>query len=312
MLRGRFGEKRASGSSLNPSSPRLAGPATVKLLVGPDGHDFLVPRKILSSCFFFRQHLDTARIEFDKGQPHLVLILEDQHPDTFELFAYWMNERRNFDKFIDVAEANNSCQELQWDLVNLHLFAAQTDLPALQDSAMDAIQDVYLRCNWDINPKLINYIYTACDPQESCRLRKWSVAMTAWTLGGVVTTEMSNNIQYLFHKCPDFWTEYHSHTRKMAQTGLEDHFKNPQLRLPSNHLRNEERQFGFRQCSFHTHRSTVGQGPCPHASSLSPLFPSPYTEGYFESDSERTESRFGSRMVSPCSDTIPESDLETS
>ncbi|KAI0899345.1 hypothetical protein F4806DRAFT_250158 [Annulohypoxylon nitens] len=310
MLRGRFNEKKASGSSPK-TSPRLAGPATVKLLVGPGSQEFLVPRDILASCSYFRQHLDTARIEFEKGQPHLVMILEDQCPDTFELFAYWLNGRRNFDKFIDAAEANNSCKELHWDLVNLHLFAAQIDIPALQDCTMDAIQDVYLRCNWDINPKLISYVYKATDPQESCRLRKWIVAMTAWTLGGVVTTEMSKNIQRLFDQCPDFWAEYHSHTRKLTQTGLEGHFKNPQLRLPSNNLRNEERQFGFRQCSFHTHRSTVGQGRCPHAASLSPLAVSPYTDGYTESDSERGESRFGSRMVSPCSDTIPESDLET-
>ncbi|KAI1375529.1 hypothetical protein F4677DRAFT_108941 [Hypoxylon crocopeplum] len=313
MLRGIFAEKRASSASSLNSSPRLTGQDTVKMLVGPDNQEFLIPRMLLASCQYFRQRIDTARIEFEKGgQAHLVMTLEDQCPDMFGLFAYWINERRNFDKFIDAAEADRSCKELHWDLVNLHLFAAQVDLPALQDCAMDAIQDVYLRCNWDITPKLINYVYTSCDPQESCRLRKWIVAMTAWTLGGVVTTEMSNSIQGLFDKCPDFWAEYHSHTRKMAKTGLEGHFKNPQLRLPSNNLRNEERQFGFRQCSFHTHRSTVGQGRCPHATSLSPLVPSPFTDGYFESDSELGESRFGSRMVSPSSDTIPESDLEIS
>ncbi|KAI0829977.1 hypothetical protein F5Y06DRAFT_210037 [Hypoxylon sp. FL0890] len=311
MYRGRFGEKRASSASSLNSFPRLAGPATVKLLVGPENEEFIVPREVLASCSYFRQRIDTARIEFEKGQAHLVITMEDQCPDMFELFAYWMNERRNFDRLIDAAETNHSCKRLHWDLVNLHLFAAQIDLPALQDCAMDAIQDVYLRRNWDIDPKLINHVYKSCDPQESCRLRKWIVAMTAWTLGGVVTNEMSKAIQRLFDQCPDFWAEYHSHTRKMAQTGLEGHFKNPQLRLPSNNLRNEERQFGFRQCSFHTHRSTVGQGRCPHAASLSPLVPSPYTDGYVESDSDRGESRLGSRMVSPCSDTIPESDLET-
>ncbi|KAI2616597.1 hypothetical protein GGR54DRAFT_233855 [Hypoxylon sp. NC1633] len=310
MSRGRFPERRASISPMN-SSPKLAGPATVRVLVGPDNREFLIPRKLLASCQYFHQRMDTARIEFEKGQPHLVMFLEDQCPDMFELFVYWINERRNFDRFIDAAEADRSCKELRWDLVNLHLFAAQVDLPALQDCAMDAIQDIHLRCNWDISPKLINYVYTSCDPQEGCRLRKWIVAMTAWTLGGVVTTEISNSIQHLFDKCPDFWAEYHSHTRKMAKTGLEGNFKNPQLRLPSNNLRNEERQFGFRQCSFHTHRSTVGQGKCPHATSLSPVVPSPFTDGFVESDSDRGESRFGSQMVSPSSDTIPESDLET-
>lgn len=285
------------------------------MLVGPDGKEFVIPRKLLASCAYFRQRIEeSARVaNFEKGgQPQLVMNLEDQCPDMFELFAHWISERRNFDKFIDAAEARRACRELHWDLVNLHLFAAQVDLPALQDSAMDAIQDVYLRCNWDISPKLIAYVYTACDPQESCRLRKWIVAMTAWTLGGVVGTEMADGIRMLFEQCPDFFAEYHSHTRKMARSGLEGHFKNPQLRLPSNNLRGEERQFGFRQCSFHTHRSTVGQGRCPHAVSLSPLVPSPYTDGYVESDSDRGESRFGSHMVSPTSDTIPESDLETS
>ncbi|KAI1386981.1 uncharacterized protein F4822DRAFT_331579 [Hypoxylon trugodes] len=311
MARAKYIEKGASTGSLN-SSLRLAGPATVKLLVGPDGQEFLVPRKLLVSCHYFRQRIDTARLEFEKGQASLVMTLEDQCPDMFELFTYWLNERRNLDRFIDTAEIDHSCKELHWDLVNLHLFAAQIDIPALQDCAMDAIQDVYLRCNWDISPKLINYVYTSCDPQESCRLRKWIVAMTAWTLGGVVTTEMNNNIQRLFDQFPDFSAEYHSHTRKMAKSGLESHFKNPQLRLPSNNLRNEERQFGFRQCSFHTHRSTVGQGRCPHTTPLSPLLaPSPFTDGYIESDSDRGESRFGSRMVSPSSDAIPESNLET-
>ncbi|OTB03096.1 hypothetical protein M426DRAFT_45814, partial [Hypoxylon sp. CI-4A] len=246
------------------SAPELAGPAYVKLLVGRDNQAFVMSRKVLASCQYFRKRLDAARVEVEKGHRFLVISLEDHSPDVFELFAYWMNERRNFDKFIDVAEADNSWKELHWDLVSLHLFAAQVGLPGMQDCALDAIQDVYLRCNWDINPKLINYIYTSCDPQESCRIRKWIVAMTAWTLGGVVSKDLSRKIQRLLEKCPDFWAEYHSHTRKMAQTGLEGHFKNPQLRLPSNNLRNEERQFGFRQCSFHTHRSTVGQGKCPH------------------------------------------------
>ncbi|KAI5862723.1 hypothetical protein GGS23DRAFT_90220 [Durotheca rogersii] len=306
MPRGRFAEKRASVCTPN----SLAGPATVRVLVGPDNHQFLIARKLLASCQYFREFIDGARIEFVKGQAQLVVVLEDLSPNMFELFAYWIAEQRNLDRFIDIAEADRTCKELHWDLVSLHLFAAQIELPALQDCALDAIQDIYLRRNWDINPKLISYVYKSCDPQESCRLRKWIVAMTSWTLGGVVPTDLSNSIQRLFDQCPDFLAEYHTHTRKMAKSGLEGHFKNPQLRLPSNNLRNEERQFGFRQCSFHTHRSTVGQGRCPHTVSLSPI--SPYADGSVESDSDHYESRFGgSRMVSPCSDTIPESDLET-
>ncbi|KAI1776496.1 hypothetical protein F4818DRAFT_351172 [Hypoxylon cercidicola] len=315
MLRGRMLERGASASSQSSqsSTPKLAGPAVVKMLVGPDSREFILSRKLLASCRYFRQRLDSAPVDFGKGgQPQLVMRLEDQCPDMFELFAYWIDTRRNFDRYIDAAEARRACEELHWDLVNLHLFAAQIDAPALQDCAMDAIQDVYLRRNWDINPRLVAYVYTSCDPQESCRLRKWIVAMTAWTLDGAAAADgMADGIHLLFERCPDFWAEYHTHTRKMARSGLEGHFKNPQLRLPSNHLRNEERQFGFRQCSFHTHRSTVGQGRCPHVVSFSPLVSSPYTDGYVESDSDRAESRFGSRIVSPTSDTIPESDLET-
>ncbi|KAL7628220.1 hypothetical protein AAE478_002419 [Parahypoxylon ruwenzoriense] len=297
MLRGKFAEKRASICTLT----SLAGPATVKVLVGPKKRRFMIPTKLLAPCQYFRERIDTARIEFVKGQAHFLVALEDRCPDMFELFTYWLTERRSLDKFIDAAEANHSCKELHWDLVNLHLFAAQIDLPALQDCAMDAIQDVYLRRNWDINPKLINYVYTSCDPRESCRLRKWIVVMTSWTLGGVVSTDMSNRIQRLFDKCPDFWAEYHTHTRKMAKSGLEGPFKNPQLRLPSNNPRNEERQFGFRQCSFHTHRSTIGQGRCPHTTTLSPIVLSPYTDDYIELDLDRGESRFGgSRMFSLC------------
>ncbi|KAI0172037.1 hypothetical protein GGR52DRAFT_452931 [Hypoxylon sp. FL1284] len=314
MQRGRVFEKRASSASSQTSTPRLPGPAMVKMLVGPSGREFVIPRKLLVSCFFFRQSIETAaRVELEKGQPVVVLALEDQCPDMFELFAFWVVERRNLDKFIDAAEARRSCKELLWNLVNLHLFAAQVDLPALQDCAMDAIQDVHLRCNWDVSPKLIGYAYTACDPQESCRLRKWIVAMTAWTLGGVAAPDVAAGVEALLERCPDFWAEYHSHTRKMARTGLEGHFKDPQLRLPSNNLRTEERQFGFRQCSFHTHRSAVGQGRCPHHAALSSLSPSllpPRTDLYVESDSDRGDSRFGSRMVSPTSDVIHESDLE--
>ncbi len=99
----------------------------------------------------------------------------------FELFCYWIVERKGFDDFIDEAEADETeaddiCEGLHWDLVNLHLFAAQLQLAEVQDLAMDAIQDLYLRRNWDIVPALVEYVYQECDPGESCRLRKWIVA----------------------------------------------------------------------------------------------------------------------------------------
>lgn len=115
-------------------------------------------------------------MEFHNGTAHLVVTLQDQCPDMFDLFCYWINERRDFHYFIDEAEGDGSCKDLHWDLINLHLFAAQLQIPELQDLAMDAIQDLYLRCNWDIKPELIRYVYQECDPRDSCRLRKWIVA----------------------------------------------------------------------------------------------------------------------------------------
>jgi hypothetical protein len=172
----------------------------------------------------------------------------------------------------------------------------------LQDVAMDALQDLYLRCNWEINPELIKYVYTQCDPEESYRLRnlrKWIVAMIAWRM---VDPE-DGSLETFFGECAGLREEYSSHLSKVAASRLEVDCKNPQLRLPSNSLRNEERQFGYRQCSFHTHRSTVGQRHCPHAHSLSPLICSPLSDGYVESDSDRSNSRsgsrFGSRKASP-------------
>jgi hypothetical protein len=67
--------------------------------------------------------------------------------------------------------------------------------------------------------------------------------------------------------------------------------KNPQLRLPMNKLRNEERFFGFRQCSFHSHRSTIGEGVCPLTQVHSPSKPSPWmrTKEDLESDDSDTD-----------------------
>ncbi|KAI1339614.1 hypothetical protein F5Y15DRAFT_416007 [Xylariaceae sp. FL0016] len=308
MMRSRIAERRSSVCSLS----ELAGPDKVKVVVGADRRDFFIPRKLLASCDFFREQIDCAPLELSNGQPHLVIRLEGQCPDMFGLFSYWLEERRGFARFIDEAEVENTCDELHWDLVNLHLFAAQVDLPTLQDLAMDSIQDLYLRCNWEINPKLVSYVFTECGPEESCRLRKWIVAMIAWTLGGIGSARLADRIRLLLEYCLDLQQEYRAHHRGMAKSRLESRFKNPQLRLPSNILRSEERQFGFRQCTFHTHRSTVGQGKCPHmySLSLSSMPPSPSTDGFVDSDSDQSEIRFGSRMVSPCSDTIFESDME--
>ncbi|KAH9908805.1 hypothetical protein F4778DRAFT_365416 [Xylariomycetidae sp. FL2044] len=306
-----LGRRRSAAKRLSVCSlSTLSGPDTAKVIVGVDRKEVFIPRKLLATCQFFRDRIDDARLEFANGQAHLVICLEDQCPDMFELFTFWLYERRGFARFIDDAEIDDRCRDVSWDFVNLHLFAAQINQPALQDLAMDAIQDLFLRCNWDIDPKLIDYVYTECDADTSCRLRKWIVAMTAWTLSGLETKRLGEQIRKLFDASPEFRNEYEVHLRKMAKSRLEVRFKNPQLRLPSNNLRTEERQFGFRQCTFHTHRSSVGQGKCPHMLVMSPSVMSPLTDGYVDSDSDRGESRFGSRMVSPSSDVIRESDEE--
>ncbi|ORY62272.1 uncharacterized protein BCR38DRAFT_437990 [Pseudomassariella vexata] len=217
----------------------------------------------------------------------------------FELFLHWLYERNDFQQHIDEAEANNCCEDLHDDLINLHLFAAQIELAPLQDIAMDAIQDIYLRCNWDIRPRLVSYIYTECSPIHSCRIRKWIVAMTAWSLGGdLEQSATGGKMEVLFQKFPDFWADYVSHLSKTSKNRIKLHFKNPQLRLPTNNLRNEERHFGFRQCSFHTHRSSVGQGKCPHTLAQQQYrAESPVSSEY--SDSSSPGLIFPEDMVSP-------------
>jgi len=260
---------------------------TVKVIIGSEGDEFFIPRRLLASCEYFRTHLDFSHI----------VRLDGQCPDMFRLFEYWLFERRSLNKFIEEAESKGTCESLHWDLVNLQLFAANIGEAALQDMAMDALQDLYLRCNWEIDPQLVKHVYTECYYLRN--LRKWIVAMIAWGVGDAEADGAVDTIRDLFGECDGLWEEYNSHLSKVAASKLEVDFKNPQLRLPSNRLRNGERQFGYRQCSFHTHRSTVGQGHCPHAHPPSPLVYSPLTDGYVESDSDHSDSRLGSRMTSP-------------
>ncbi|KAJ8125656.1 hypothetical protein O1611_g7984 [Lasiodiplodia mahajangana] len=167
------------GGTIVPSS--MGVPDIVKVLVGPNCDEFRIPRRLLASCEYFRARLDLAR-----GQTGLVIRLEGQCPDMFRLFEHWLTERRGLGGFIDNAELDQSCEELHWDLVNLQLFAANIGEAALQDVAMDALQDLYLRCNWEIDPELVKWVYTECDPEASyClrNLRRWIVAMIAWGMG---------------------------------------------------------------------------------------------------------------------------------
>ncbi|KAI1180603.1 hypothetical protein F4777DRAFT_254625 [Nemania sp. FL0916] len=280
---------------ITPSPNRTGELDLIKILVGPNLREFLIPRSQLASCEYFR-----ARLELTYGQADHVIRLEGQCPDMFRLFEYWLSERKGFGHFINDAEMNEWCEDLHWDLVNLQLFAANIGEAALQDVAMDALQDLYLRCNWEIDPELVKYVYAECDIEASyClrSLRRWIVAMIAWGMGDV---EAGGALETIFGECAGLKEEYDYHLKKVAASKLDVDFKNPQLRLPSNKLKSEERQFGYRQCSFHTHRSAVGQGRCPHAHPLTPLmYYSARTDGSTESDSERSESKYGSRLASP-------------
>lgn len=142
---------------------------------------------------------------------------------------------------------------------------------------MDIIQDLYLKCDWDVSPSLITYLYTKCEALPSVRLRRWVVAMVAFSLTGSSSnaspvkyhpqdsqTSDLTHIHALLESLPEFAADHAIHIQKMDDSGLDVRFKNPQLRIPANKLRNEERAFGFRECSFHSHRATVGERRCPH------------------------------------------------
>jgi hypothetical protein len=249
----------------------------VKVLVGDEQREFTLSKKLLSgSCDFFKYHIDEipppSNPQDDDEDEDSVLWLPNEAPDMFELFVLWLYQRRNFPYFIDSA-IRSMCPEkfrtLRTDLVRLHLFAAVIDLPALQDSAMDALQDMYLRFDWDMSPRFIAFLYGDCDVQHAVRLRRWAVAMLVWTMHGPEkSTTMAAPVEKLFVAYPDLKSDYHMHIQKMSMSRADVRVKNPQLRLPANKLRSGERFFGFRQCTFHSHRATVGEGACPHAMAL--------------------------------------------
>ncbi|KAK3693723.1 hypothetical protein B0T22DRAFT_48292 [Podospora appendiculata] len=230
--------------------------------------------------------------EDDDDDDDTIMWLPTQSPDVFEIFVVWLYRPRAFQAFIDGAIQsvspnaafcrlpklqNESCRRaLRWNLVQLHLFAELTDLPVLQDIAMDALQDIYLRCDWDISPQFVAFLYESCDAEHAVRIRRWAVAMVAWTLNsGEKGLANATQFERLFAKFPSLYDDYRAHLDKMVGSKADVRIKNPQLRLPVNNLRNGERFFGFRQCTFHSHRALVGEGPCPHTLLQSPSSRSP-------------------------------------
>ncbi|KAF9879137.1 hypothetical protein CkaCkLH20_03370 [Colletotrichum karsti] len=248
--------------------------------------EFRVNKRMLSNVApFFEDQLDAtpAGIVKTSGKPVAVWLpqqnssirLPNESASMFELFVVWLHQRDGFRRHLDemitlVSDAPGvPCQRLHWALVRLHIFAARLDLHHLQDLAIDALQDIYLRCDWDVTPRFVEYVYDQCDSAAAMRIRRWTVAMVAWSVAGGSTSNINNEgslerFQEMFERFPDFATDYTSHLRKMKSSKLDTSIKNPQLRIPANKLRNEERQFGFRQCSFHSHRAAVGERRCPH------------------------------------------------
>lgn len=264
----------------------------VRLLVGPNKREFTIHKKLLcASSSFFRYSLESASssepsspssVDSDSGAVSLfaserLIWLSEECPDMMELFVVWLYQRNSFRATLEhmvaavtvaprpanQAKILHNRRQLHWNLVKLHLFAAVIRLPVLQDVAMDAIQDLYLRCDWDVSHNFIRFLYEECIREQAFRLRKWAVAMLAWTLSNNNSADPSA-FDDLFDEFPELQADYQKHMEKMDDTRADFCVKNPQLRLPRNKLKNEERQFGFRQCSFHSHRSSVGEGRCPY------------------------------------------------
>ncbi|CAM1506800.1 Fc.00g064410.m01.CDS01 [Cosmosporella sp. VM-42] len=269
-------ESHTSNSSMDRSTPPKSPkePMTT-MLIGPNQKRFKVNKRLLcDSSPFFSERLE--------GSPHskpISLWLPGESATMFALFVEWVHQPDEFREYLADAvskaheTSEQACQGIHWAILRLHLFASHLSLYELQDLAMDAVQDLYLRCDWDVPPTLITYLYTKCEALAAVRLRRWAVAMVAFSLTGNSNisfpsqdpeTSDTPRFQHLFDTIPEFAADYAIHTRKLRASGLDARFKNPQLRIPANKLRNEERAFGFRECSFHSHRALVGERRCPH------------------------------------------------
>lgn len=279
----------------------------VRLLVGPDRREFTIHKKLLcASSSFFRYSLESlsssapsspSSVASDSTIPtEKVLWLSEESPEMMELFVVWLYQRHSFrtvlegmiaavtvtPKPVNKIKVLNSRRALHWNLVKLHLFAAVIRLPQLQDIAMDGLQDLYLRCDWDVSFNFVRYLYEECSRDAAFRLRKWAVAMLSWTLSNGCGDVAAFND--LFVEFPELYEDYIKHQDKMEDSRADVRVKNPQLRLPRNRLKNEERHFGFRQCSFHSHRSSVGEGRCPYAAEQADVL-SPTMDRYAEKQS---------------------------
>ncbi|KAM3431772.1 hypothetical protein NHJ13734_007159 [Beauveria thailandica] len=300
---------------------------TTTVLVGRSRQPFIVDRRLLCAASpFFRDQLQmpnryASSSSSSSSSPRsdglltyrpVTLWLPGESTTMFGLFVEWLHAPRSFRSYLDDTAAAaaaaaatrdplspsslpsssssaSPAQLLHWALVRLHLFAAHLGLAPLQDLAMDALQDLYLCCDWDISPAVVTYLYTRCEARPAARLRRWAVAMMAFSLAvadwhttsgddsrtaaaaatasAASATDADTRLRGLIGALPELAADYATHVRSMRRAALDMRFKNPQLRIPANALRNEKRAFGFRECSFHSHRRDVGQGACPHGAS---------------------------------------------
>lgn len=267
---------RHSVDKMLPPQPKVCPSEMTTILVGSKQRRFQVNRQLLCDvALFFRERLDDP---FHSQTTSLWL--PNESSTMFAYFVEWVHAPCSFRRLLDDTIATSheagekSSQSIHWALVHLHLFASQLSLHTLQDIAMDAIQDLYLKCDWDVPPGLIVYLYTECESLPAIRLRRWAVAMVAFSLAVSwnmkfhpqdMATSDPEHFDTLFQSLPEFAIEYDQHLRNMRASGLDVRFKNPQLRISANKLRNDERLFGFRECSFHSHRAAIGEGTCSHA-----------------------------------------------
>lgn len=264
--------------TLDKALPPTPGPDTsglISILVGPKKRRFKVNFQLLCDISPFFQE----RLEDPFHSQTVSLWLPSESPAMFGLFVEWVHSpdtfRGHLDKVVSSAhkKGEQASLEMHWAIIHLHLFAAQLSLDMLRDASIDAIQDLYLQYDWDVPPKLVTYLYTECETEPSIRLRRWAVAMVAYCLavGGqlkfpdrdLATTDPSQ-LHALFQSLPGFAADYGQHMENMKESGHDVRIKNPQLRIAANELRNDGRTFGFRECSFHSHRAAVGEGECPH------------------------------------------------
>lgn len=313
------------------------------MLVGPQQREFAVHKKLLCSASrYFQDSLNagdpsTPSTGDDNGT---ILWFSDESPEMFELFIVWLYQRQTFQRLMDElitrvspkaylhstpsVHTENRRRDLHWNFVRLHLFAALVKLPDLQDISMDALQDLYLRCDWEVSPRFVSFLYDECVPEEAFRLRKWAVAMMAWSAAedddkdkgndqekqqpdgdGSSGDPFAGKFKAALDSHPQLRQDYVMHLNKMVGSRADVRIKNPQLRLPGNALRSEERFFGFRQCSFHCHRRKVGEGVCPHAAAMLPLTHEIWAGPKYETETDESGLSSDESALSPGSAALP-------